>query len=74
MRLRDLHEMDAVENKRTAKKPKTGKAKQVFTEVGELSGEETHTNSDEDEAIQLTDDEDEENAHASDDEEKVGAK
>ncbi len=73
MRIRVGHGMDAAESKRKAKKRKTGKAKQVFTEVGELSGEETHTNSDEDEAIQMTSDE-EENAHASDDEEKVGAK
>ncbi len=67
MRLRVAFKTDAAENRRKSKKPKTGKAKQVFTEVGEESGEETHVEDNEDEAIELSEEEDED-AHASDDE------
>ncbi len=72
MRLRLLHGIDAVENKRKAKKPSTGKPKEVFTAVGDDSREETNTNSSEDEGIEMTSAEDEGN-HDSDEDERVPA-
>ena len=73
MRLRVAHGIDAAEDKRKAKKSKKGKAKQVFTEVGDGTAEETQPAScdAEDEDIEFSDEEEEEDDHASDNEERV---
>ena len=75
MRLRVAHGIDVAEDKKKAKKSKKGKAKQVFTEVGDGTAEETQPADCEveDENIEFTSEEEDENDHPSDDEEKVKA-